>query len=206
MRRIVVSAPRSGRNWLRFWIEATGASGFVATHDPMKIRPRRWWRVWRDSPSWRGIDPAGTAGDRTVLILRDPAEVFVRACGRDLRKFLTYASCLRFHSAAVGPKLAVHYEDLVSDPAAMHGVLAFLEVPDLPAPEAMARDWKDAGRRSRDLYGERHSSGALTRRNPTDFTFHQRALTDAGHAALWRHLDDTLTPDELGLLARYRRD
>lgn len=205
MRRIVVSAPRSGRNWLRFWIEATGATGFLASHDPMKIRPRRWWRERRDSPAWQAIDPETTAGDRVVLILRDPAEIFVRACGRDLRKFLTYASCFRFHSAAVGPKIAVHYEDLVADPAAMHAVLTFLEVPRLPSSDDMARDWADAGRRSRALYGERHSSGALTRLNPLDFTFHQRSLTDAARATLWAHLDAVLTPDEAALLARYRR-
>lgn len=205
MRRIVVSAPRSGRNWLRYWIEEAGGTDLVASHDPMKIRPRRWWRERRDSPAWRAIDPADTAGDRVVLILRDPAEVLVRACRRDMRKFLTYASCLRFYSAAVGPKCAVHYEDLVADPAAMHGVLAFLDVQRLPSPADMARDWAEAGRRSRDLYGERHSSGALTRLNPTDFTHHQRVLTDADRAALWRHLDDALSPDELALLDRYRR-
>lgn len=205
MRRIVVSAPRSGRNWLRFWIEATGATGFLASHDPMKIRPRRWWREWRDSPAWQEIDPASAGEDRVVLILRDPAEVFVRACAQDLRKFLSYDSCLHFHSRAVGPKIAVHYEDLVSDPAAMHRVLTFLQVPHLPDLADMTRDWAEAGRKSRDLYGERHSRGALTRLNPTDFTFHQRALTDAGRAALWQHLDHALSADEAALIARYRR-
>ena len=205
MRRIVVSAPRSGRNWLKFWVEATGGTGFVASHDPLKIRPRRWWREWRASPAWQAIDPAATGGDRVVLILRDPAEVLVRACGGNLRKFLSYDSCLRFYSQACGPRLAVHYEDLVADPAAMHRVLTFLEVPRLPALAQIADDWAEAGRISRERYGARHSSGALTRLNPLDFTFHQRALTDSGRAALWRHLDDTLAPDETALIARYRR-
>ncbi|HSF64512.1 MAG TPA: hypothetical protein VLA78_08995 [Paracoccaceae bacterium] len=171
----------------------------------MKIRPRRWWRGWGEARAWKAIDPVTTGGDRVVLILRDPAEVFVRACGQDMRKFLSYDSCIRFHRLAVGPKVAVHYEDLVADPAAMHRVLAFLEVPRLPDLADMVRDWAEAGQKSRELYGERHSSGALTRLNPTDFTFHQRALTDAGRAALWRHLDEALTPDEAALIARYRR-
>lgn len=224
--RVVVSAPRSGINWLRFWIEdsyglstggegvARGATGQVPciarSHDPLGLRPVRFWRRETRSRAWTRLDPAAAAGGRVLLILRNPLEVFVRAAGGSRSKFLCYASCIRFLTEARGAqRLVVHYEDLIAKPETMAQALAFLALepaPGFTAPDVaqIAAGWADAGRRSRENYSSRHSSGTKTAWNPLDFTFHSRALSAAKAQRVWADLDAALDAEGRALLDRYR--
>lgn len=223
-RRFVVSAPRSGLNWLRYWIEeghgcAVGETAAFAaaqgqapcllrSHDPLGLRPARFWR--RRSGAWTRIDPAETEGGRLLLLLRHPLEVFVRGAGQNMRRFRCYDSCLRFYTAAQGAeRLCLRYEDLISRPETMAAALEFLQLvpragivaPTLPD---IAAGWEAAGQRSRANYAERHSSGSRTARNPFDFSFHRRQLGARRAAQVWAHLDAVLDDEALALLAPWR--
>lgn len=226
MERFVVSAPRSGLNWFRFWIEdgyglrtaehgavvgkpVHGAPCFRRSHDPLRMKPTRFWRAGRNRPAWEVIDPAETAGGKVVLILRHPLEICVRAARGSLRRFRVYESCIRFWSEAAGEKYVAYYEDLTARPEAMAELLAFFDLTPAPgheAPdlEAIRAGWVSAAARSRANYNARHSQGAKTAARPLDFLFHQRRLSARAAGKVWQHLESVLRPEELALLARYR--
>lgn len=226
-RRFVVSAPRSGLNWLRFWIEdgyglSTGekvacaaARGqpmcVVRSHDPLGLRPARFWRRGQRSGAWARIDPAETEGGRVLLLVRHPLEVFVRGAGQSLRRFRSYESCLQFYTAAQGAtRMYLRYEDLISCPETMATALEFLQLEPragLVAPSAqdIADRWQEAGRLSRETYAQRHSSGSRTAGNPFDFSFHRRRLDPSRAARVWAHLDAVLDDEALALLAPWRQ-
>lgn len=217
-RKIIVSAPRSGRNWLRFWINeiegfdhySRGANpSLLLSHDPLGLRRHSLLSRLRGHKAWRRIDPDETRDGATVLILRDPAEVFVRASNKDYGRFVSYASCLRFLGLARGKARVFHYEDLVARPETMHEALAFLGVTParggaLPSVEDMRATWAEAGRKSSAIYADRHTSGTRTKADPTDFRFHQRALPPEELGALWAYLGRELTAEEIRHLDRYR--
>lgn len=222
----IVSAPRSGLNWTRFCIEyflgrrtpgkpllidagTGGDPAFIRSHDALLLTPGKDG----SAGAYRYIDPAGTAGDRIVLLLRDPLEIFVRSARKKYRRFdSTYIGNLRFYSSAASPRKRVaYYDELVGDPAQMLDLIAFLQIAPapgraLPTLPEMRRDWERAGEQSRSLYdrNQRKGGGARTRHEPLNFRFHQAALSASEKAKLWRHLDASLTDDELGLVDRFR--
>jgi hypothetical protein len=87
----------------------------------------------------------------------------------------------------------------------MARALDFLLPGEAPETETLATGWQKAGEESRKLYGERHSSGAQTRADPLNVSFHQRHLSPDRAAQVWAHLDRVLSPGSLALLERYRR-
>lgn len=224
MRKFVVSAPRSGMNWLRFCVEdltgiktpgldlliageGGGEVAFRRSHDALS-----WSRSRKPIGPWETIDPMDTAGDKVLLLLRDPLEIFVRMAHGSFRRFRCYPANIRFFAAAVSAdKRLCYYEDQVADPAVMFGNLEFLDIapaagrsrPDLATVKAR---WAEMGRASRGLYSrnQSRSGGAQTAANPRDFSFHQRKLTEAQKRRVWRFLELRLTPSEMALLARYR--
>jgi hypothetical protein len=226
MERFVVSCPRSGLNWLRFCIEyfygqrtpgrplilppsGQEACVFRRSHDPLG-----YTRAARHGVrSWSRFDPARRAGDKSLLILRDPASIFQRAFRKQPARFRAYVSNLRYLTLAAGDKRVAYYEDIVADPAAMWAVLDFLDLPVAPGREApsadlVARDWAAAGAASRNAYDRNQAAagGATTRETPTDFRYHARRLTPAEQAFVWDGLARDLTGDEMALLVRYKPD
>lgn len=226
MDRYVISAPRSGLNWTRFCVEyfyglrtpgkpllfpkvEGEATAFTRSHDPLN-----WTRVRTEGGPRPYIDPASTEGGVVVLILRDPLESYVRMAHRTLKEFRCYAGNIRFLTeAAATEKRVFYYNDLVADPATMAELLDFLRLEPAPgytAPSAeeLAERWQEAGDKSRDLYDQNqgHRGGAKTRKNPLDFKFHQKKLSDWHKHRAWRYLEGALRPEELHLLERYRMD
>lgn len=218
----VVSAPRSGMNWLRFCVEhfygvrtpgktslidreTDPSVAFLRSHDALN------WTRKRETGLWRHIDPAATATDRVALVLRDPLETYVRMSKKSLMRFRCYVGNIRFYSdAAATRKQVFYYDDLVASPEAMLALMQFLDI--TPAPGRMAptlaqvrADWDDLGARSRAQYDVRQAvgGGSKTRENPTDFRFHQRALSDWHRDRAWRFLQRRLRPGEMALLDRY---
>jgi hypothetical protein len=223
MDRIIVSAQRSGLNWVRLCVEKfygrrtpgkrlliskedDPTPAFLRSHDALSyVRLRR-----KKSGAWRYVDPSDTADERVVLILRDPLETFVRAHRKSLWRFRGYVGNIRFLSLAQGDKRVVYYDELVADPAAMHSLLEFLDVTPAPrvkppSAEDLAAAWDDAGTESRALYdvNQGRSGGAVTKHNPTDFKYHQRNLSEFERRLVWDTLRRKLSKDELGLLDRY---
>ncbi|MBK1637220.1 hypothetical protein [Rhodovulum adriaticum] len=218
----VVSAPRSGMNWLRFCVEhfygvrTPGKTSLIDRQDDPSVAFLRShdalnWTRKREVGLWRYIDPAGTANDRVALVLRDPLETYVRMSKKSLLRFRCYVSNIRFYSDAVSPQKRVfYYDDLVAQPVAMLELMQFLDIAPAPGRTAPSLDrvraeWDELGARSRAQYDVRQAvgGGSKTRENPTDFRYHQRALTDWHRDRAWRFLQRRLRPDEMALLARY---
>jgi hypothetical protein len=221
---IIVPAPRSGLNWVRFCIEkyyrrrtpglqqliskqAGPGQLFIRSHDALNyVRVRR-----KKTGSWRYIDPQTTGEAKCVLILRDPFATFVRANRLSLWKFRGYWGNIRFHTRALGEKRVVYYEDLVSDPVAMHGLLNFIDVKPAPGVQPpnldeLVETWDDTAAQSRSNYdiNQGDSGGSTTKGNPTDFNFHQRKLSNYERRMVRDILARSLTQQELTLLDRYR--
>lgn len=218
----VVSAPRSGMNWVRFCVEhfhgvrtpgkaslipyaKDQSEAFVRSHDALN------WTRRRDSGMWRHIDPAETAGGRVALILRDPLETYVRMSKKSLGRFRCYASNIRFFTLAAAERKEVfYYDDLVALPERMFALMAFLDIAPAPGHRAPTLDevraeWDALGRASRAQYDTKQAvgGGAKTRQNPTDFRFHQRGLSAWHRDRVWRFLQRRLSADEMALLSRY---
>lgn len=221
MQRFVISAPRSGMNWLRFCAEefygrrtqgktsqidrgADAREAFRRSHDALNLSRRR------RRGAWQRLDPAEVNAARLVLILRDPLETYVRAAHRRFGDFRCYAGNIRFYAASRAEKAVFYYEDLVADPDVMADLLYFLDIPPAPGHAAPTRDalrarWAELGAKSRAMYDTKQAvgGGSQTKERPTDFSYHQRALTDAQKARVWMFLQGRLGPDELALLERY---
>jgi hypothetical protein len=215
----VVSAPRSGLNWLRYCIEhylgvkTPGKDVLIkgdAAHQPVFIRAHNARRGSNRNKGQPLITLTGPE-DKVLLLLRDPLETFVRAAGRSFRRYRGFVENIRyFNRSSAASKHAAYYEDQTARPEAMLETMAFLAIAPapghaLPSLAALTADWQQLGAASRAGYDVRqaHGGGAMTRSDPANFRFHQRALTDAEKQRVWRYLQRHLAADELRLLARY---
>ena len=224
---IIVSAQRSGLNWVRFCVEKfygrrtpgkeqliskkdDPGSAFIRSHDALG-----YTRVFRRrSGAWRHLDPAATSADtKCILILRDPLETFVRASKKSLWRFRAYVGNIHFQSRCNGNEFVIHYDQLITDPAAMKELFDFMAIEPAatsakPDRELIERKWDEAATESRSRYDENQagSGGATTKDNPTDFTFHQRSLSDFERRMIWDFLRRRLSSDEMALVQRYEPD
>lgn len=226
MKRYVVSAPRSGLNWVRFNIEhfyglktpgktllideeSGQDDAFIRSHDALLNTPDKS----DNSGAYNYIDPAGTADDIVVLLLRDPLESFVRMARSKFSDFDNkYVGNIRFFCQAAARRKGVwYYDELVSDPLKMAALMRFLElIPadgrEIPSDDQIVRDSAGLEERSRKLYDRNqwHSGGATTKKDPKNFKFHQSKLSAERKRQLWKHLDEELAPEELDLVERFR--
>ena len=221
MRRYVISAPRSGLNWLRYCVEHhygvrtpgrqeklyvpdAGPGAFIRSHDPL------WAGVKRNNAQYRRIDPEQTAGGLVLLILRDPLETFVRMAERKFSAFAAYPSNIRFFTEAVAARKAIYYyEDLIVDPSKMAEAMAFLDIapaPGRPIPTlaSITNEWELLAERSRASYDDATGGGAMTKSRPHDFKFHQRSLWWWQKSRVWHYLERSLSSEEMRHLDRYR--
>ena len=224
MTNYVVSAPRSGLNWTRYCVEhflgwptpgkklilpndEPSEHAFIRTHDALFMRPDI-----EEGRAYRKLDPAEMAGHRVLLIIRDPLETFVRSSRKSFDHFGCFVGNLRFFTLAdAAEKKVVHYEDLVARPDAMFDVMEFLDLAPgrgvrPPGRDEVARQWDKVAEASRRSYQRKQfwGGGAKTRKNPLDFRFHQKALTEDEKAGVWGFLEDRLSEDEIEMVARYR--
>ncbi len=215
----VVSAPRSGLNWLRFCLEhylgvkTPGKDVLVAADSGLEPVFRRTHNARKGARPDKGTPLLAVTqpDDKVLILLRDPLETFVRAASGSYREFRGFIENIRyFVNCRAEHKLAAYYEEMTASPAAMLQTIDFLGVAPLagrsvPGVEQLAAEWANLGALSRGSYSVRqaHGGGAMTRERPTDFRFHQQKLSEAEKQRVWRHLKRMLTPDELALLARY---
>ncbi|MEP2943628.1 MAG: hypothetical protein ABJO72_07500 [Hyphomicrobiales bacterium] len=221
--RYVVSAPRSGLNWLRFCVEKLygiptpgkkilidpvddAEIAFTRSHDPLCISKRKTGRI-----AWRKIEVEDTANAKTLLILRDPLEVFVRMANKRFKPFRVYLGNLHFFSQAKGERLCIYYEDLISNPETMYAALKFLDLPTAEKFEGidgktLDDNWEQLNTQSRELYDKNQvrGGGSKTKLVTDKFTHHQKSLTQNQKLKVWYFLKQELTVEELKLLVRYQ--
>lgn len=176
---LVASYPRSGLNWLRYCVEyfsGRATPGRPLLHrDGPPILHRSHDLVGRD---WWGPVPWPTLHDadgranyrRLVLLLRNYKEGLACEGMNDLARMRPYVANLRAWEGFGGDKLAVHYEDLMTDFAWMERILEFLGIPHDRAGFDLDRHRET----SRLIYHARRGAGP--RHAPLDFTFHSRRL------------------------------
>lgn len=222
----VVSAPRSGMNWLRYCVEhfyGVRTSGktsliprdveptqaFYRSHDALNVSRRKGYAPG----AWQKIDPNATTQDTIVLILRDPLETYARMAKKSLRRFRCYAGNIQFYMQAEAKKKAVfYYADLIRSPQEMLRLMEFMDLTPAaghhaPTLEEVSAAWDELGQKSRGQYNVNQAAGggSQTIDRPMDFKFHQRGLSDWHKARAWRSLRDTLSRKEMELLAPFDR-
>lgn len=222
--RIVISAPRSGLNWLRYCVEAhcrlrtPGKTvllteqdhrepAFVRSHDPLAANGTQ-----RDlSPAWTPIAPTETGGASVALIVRDPLELFVRMAGSRFRRFELFTRNLAFFVQSPSERKRVfYYEEITQDPAAMWALLQHLEL----APSDQSTDgfasfeqhWSARKADSWAMYDHQQSrgGGAQTRGKVDVAKHHQKHLSLRQKRFVWAWLEKQLAPEALLLIDRYR--
>lgn len=215
----VVSAPRSGLNWLRFCMEhylgvkTPGKDVLIKADAGLEPVFRRTHNARKGAKpdKTKPLLQQTTPDDKVLILLRDPLESFVRAAEKSYREYRGFIENIRyFTDCTARQKHAAYYEEMTASPAAMLETIRFLDVAppagrSLPSVEQLAADWARLGDMSRGSYSVRqaHGGGSMTRERPTDFTFHQQKLTEAEKRQVWRHLRRELDDAQLKLLARY---
>lgn len=215
----VVSAPRSGLNWLRFCIEyylgvkTPGHDILVKSEgvrQPAFIRAHNA-RKGSNSNKGTALGDITKADDKVLLLVRNPLETFVRSADRRFKRYNNFVENIRyFDTSPALSKLVAYYEEHTTKPEVMAGIIRFLDIPPAPGfsvPDAarLTDEWKSLSDKSRATYDKQqaHGGGSMTQANPTDFSFHQRALSEAEKQQVWRFLKRKLTPGQMKLLERY---
>ena len=215
----VVSAPRSGLNWLRFCMEhylgvkTPGKDVLVKADSGLEPVFRRAHNARKGAKpdKSKSLLAQTMPQDKVLILLRDPLETFVRAAEKSYKEYRGFIENIRYFTAcSAGRKHAAHYEDMTARPAVMLETMRFLDIAPLPgrAPpslEQLTADWASLGDMSRNSYSVRqaHGGGSMTKDKPSDFQFHQQKLSEAEKQQVWRHLRHELDDAQMALLARY---
>lgn len=197
---MVVSSERSGLNLVRHAVEVMGGQRtpgkvhlisegpllFHRTHHAAHPGPPR-------GPFAALFAPDGSTPYRkAILLLRDPAETYVRAYDRNPTAMRCYIRNIKLFDAFRGEKLMVTYDDLVSGDEGLRRIFTFLgigarfDATKLAAIRADAVAW----------YDRNQPSGSQTRGDPKLLKAHQTALTPQERSLLGDFLNQ-----ELGSLA-----
>jgi hypothetical protein len=218
--RYVISAPRSGLNWLRYCVEhfwglrTPGVTSLIDRRDqpqPAFLRSHdAEGRLGAFAAATHRPVPACVKNGTLLLILRDPLESYVRMAGRNMAAMAGYIGNLSYFARHEGPKQVAYYEDITTDPAAMRAAILHLGLPRDTAPSVtdMAAEWDALAQASRAAYAvnQKRGGGPQTAHDPHNFTFHQQNLSADEKARVWAHLDEMLPQGARAPIAHYRKD
>lgn len=176
----VISAERSGLNLVRHACE--GMSGrrtpgkvhlikdgtllFHRTHYAGHIGPP----VGPFAPLF--MPDGSTPYTKALLLLRDPAETFVRAYAKNPNHMAFYCTNIRLFDAFKGEKMMVTYDSLISGDDSLRKIFAFLGVAGSFDASKLAAIRQDAVT----WYDRNQPSGSQTRGDPALLKAHQSAL------------------------------
>ena len=196
---LVISAERSGLNLVRHACE-----GMSGRRTPGKVHligegPLLFHRTHYAGHIGPPIGPFAslfttdgrTPYSKALLLLRDPAETFVRAYAKNPDHMRHYCTNIRLFDAFRGGKLMVTYDTLVSGEDGLRNIFAFLGIAGAFDASKLAAIRQE----SVAWYDRNQPSGSQTRGDPALVRAHQAALTQ-----LERGLLDELLNRELGPL------
>ena len=190
----LLSLPRTGSNWVRYWFEYF--SNENTSERNVLVETNHWGEkrtektnatiYKRHTIDEKGLNERGI--EKLVLVVRDYRECFVRHCrGRTFERRVSrmsdFTDNLYVYDAFEGNKMIMYYEDFVSDPATyMKQFLDFLEI---------RNEWENIDvKKHRDISVKLYESGGSSKvgkqtrgapsltKGKADFEFHQSELDD----------------------------
>jgi hypothetical protein len=193
---LVISAERSGLNLVRHACERLSGRRTPGKPHILKEGQLLFHRTHYAGHKTSPIGPFAPLFDsqgtsrysKCLILLRDPAETFVRAYDKSLVRMRRYCENIRLFDSFLGPKLTVTYDDLVGGSTAMAEIFAFLGIGDCFDSSALARIRREAI----EWYDRNQPSGSQTRGDPGLLNAHQAALSAEERAQLRDLLDQEL--------------
>lgn len=189
---LVISAERSGLNLVRHACEVLSGRRTPGKTHIVKDGPLLFHRTHFAGHAGPPVGPFaplyganGSSGyARLILLLRDPAESFVRAFDRNLPRMRQYTRNIQLFDSFPGPKLVVAYDDLVAGDNALERIFGFLGIA-----ETFDRSKLDAIRQDGVAwYNRNQPSGSQTGGDPALLRAHQSVLTPEQRGELGRFL------------------
>lgn len=177
---LVISSERSGLNLVRHACEVMSGQRTPGKVHLIKDGPMLFHRTHYAGhqgppagPFAPLFGPHGQSSYRkAILLLRDPAEAYVRAYGKDPSRMRLYCRNISLFDAFTGEKLVVTYDDLVAGDDGLRRIFAFLGIADRFDTGKLAEVRQDAVA----WYDKNQPSGSQTRGDPTLLKAHQSAL------------------------------
>lgn len=195
---LVISSERSGLNLVRHTCEVM--SGHRTPGKPHLIGdgPLLFHRThYAGHPGPAGgpfvalFEPDGRCNySKALLLLRDPAETFVRAYGKNPELMKRYCTNIRLFDAFKGEKMVVTYDELVTGEDGLRRIFGFLGIASAFDPSKLAEVRQDAVA----WYDKNQPSGSQTRGDPTLLKAHQTALTPQERMLLRAFLSQQMGP------------
>lgn len=204
---MIVSAERSGLNLVRHACEALSGRRTPGKIHLVKKAPLLFHRTHFAGHSGPPMgpfaplfNPEGTSSySKAILLLRDPAESFVRAFGKNLLQMKQYCRNIQLFDSFAGKKLLVTYDDLVSGDDSLRIIFKFLGIADTFDSSKLDKIRTDGI----EWYNKNQPSGSQTRGDPRLLRAHQAALEPAERQALDIFLRADLGPLASAYLSRW---
>jgi hypothetical protein len=140
------------------------------------------------------FEPTGNCNyTKALLLLRDPAETYVRAYDKNPDLMKRYCRNIKLFDSFTGEKLVITYDELFTSDDALQKIFAFLGIAHCFDASKLAAARQDAVA----WYDKNQPSGSQTRGDPSLLKAHQSALTPQERALLrdfLRHELGSLAP------------
>lgn len=226
--RYILSAPRSGLNWVRYCVEyyckletpgrhklieqdTPPKIAFTRTHDPYRYRLRSLFGL-KYRIAWTPVTRKQTLDAKVVLLIRNPIELFVRMAGKDYAKMKPLFNCIEFFDKLDHSNKAVfYYEDFTDRAESMFELIKFLDfdlthLEDEISLDFLQKTWLETAQLSRADYNIEHKAGggAMTKGDPKNFKFHSASLEKQEIDLIWGKIERDLSSSQYALLSRYK--
>ncbi len=205
---LVISSERSGLNLVRHACEVMSGRRTPGKVHVVKDGPLLFHRTHYAGhvgppvgPFASLFEPSGQSNyAKALLLLRDPAETYVRAYERNINFMKRYCENIQLFDRFQGEKLVVTYDELVTGDRALQKIFSFLSIADWFDASKLAEVRRDAV----EWYDRNQPSGSQTRGDPGRLKTHQSALTERERTVLGAFLKQELGALEASYLAPWR--
>lgn len=195
---LVISSERSGLNLVRHACEVMSGRRTPGKVHLIKDGPLLFHRTHYAGhagapvgPFARLFEPTGKCNySKALLLLRDPAETFVRAYDKNPDLMKRYCRNIRLFDSFAGEKLMVTYDELVTGDRGLEKIFGFLGIAESFDPAKLAETRQEAVQ----WYDKNQPSGSQTRGDPGLLKIHQTALEPQERALLQELLQREMGP------------
>ncbi len=207
---IFISAERSGMNLVRHFVEEmagrrTPGKTHLLSDGPLLFH-RTHTALWRRNPLPAQAPVVNSTGrflyNKMVLLIRDPAETFVRAYDKNWKRMLDYCNNISVFDYFRGEKLLITYDELVMSDAAIEKIFDFLGIGD----SFHSDRTREVRLESISWYDQHQESGSQTKGRADLLRAHQALLTKSQLDSLWQLLGSRLTHAQMQHIIRWRPD